>query len=423
MITKEKQIQGEKTPKSTSFEDELLKLDDDEVAYEGKGKRKYTKSTPRGGGANKGSKSITPGKTDKKVNKGHEVSPTIAPGPSQLKHTDSNNNEILEVLLQMRQEQNETNKKIETMNKRIDNIYNYEDDDHYDCDNDYDNEYEEEGTDEVPKNDVNEKSNAPQEKDEPPAKKQKQDDSRFTTMNKRFRSGEKCSSNINEDLAGNITDIFRNGISEERYRDLVKDEKVNRPENCEGLVTVQTDQLIWEVLWPITKTNDNKIKHCQTTVVKSATILSKVVDKMDQIIEKTQNPELNDIIEDCMDSLALLGHANREMCLARRELMKPDVKDEYNHLFNKSQPFNKWLFGGDVSKTVKDIGECSKISNRIHSNRGAFGGFRRFGRGYYYRGRGRGRGLRGRGRGGASRSDRNASESKNSRWAYNKYRN
>ena len=109
MISKEKQIQGDKTPKSTSFEDELLKLDDDEVAYEGKGKRKYTKSTPRGGGANKGSKGenkvITPGKTDKKVKKGHEVSPAIAHGQSQPKHTDSNNNEILEVLLQMRQEQ------------------------------------------------------------------------------------------------------------------------------------------------------------------------------------------------------------------------------------------------------------------------------------------------------------------------------
>jgi hypothetical protein len=59
-------------------------------------------------------------------------------------------------------------------------------------------------------------------------------------MSKKFRLGENCDSPINEQLATNVTDIFRNGISQECYRDLFKDEKLTRPQNCEGLVTVQT---------------------------------------------------------------------------------------------------------------------------------------------------------------------------------------
>ncbi|VDI37011.1 Hypothetical predicted protein [Mytilus galloprovincialis] len=126
----------------------------------------------------------------------------------------------------------------------------------------------------------------------------------------------------------------------------------------------QTDHLVWDLLWPRTRTNDNKMRQCQTSVVRGATYLSKVVNRLDKILgkEDTQNkpPELEGILDDCMDS-----HAKKEICLARREVMKPDVKGEYSHLFNKTQPFNKWLFGGDVSKTVKDIGECNSDRKSI----------------------------------------------------------
>lgn len=44
-------------------------------------------------------------------------------------------------------------------------------------------------------------------------------------MNIRFRSGERCSENLHEHQADNITDILRNVISEEKNRELMKDEE------------------------------------------------------------------------------------------------------------------------------------------------------------------------------------------------------
>lgn len=54
--------------------------------------------------------------------------------------------------------------------------------------------------------------------------------SRFSNMSKRFKSREICEVKINETLASNITDLFRNGMNKEQYSDHIKDENNARPE-------------------------------------------------------------------------------------------------------------------------------------------------------------------------------------------------
>jgi hypothetical protein len=62
-------------------------------------------------------------------------------------------------------------------------------------------------------------------------------------MSKRFKSREVCDVKIDETLAtNNITDLFRNGMNEDQYSDLIKDENNARPENCKGLKVVTTNQ-------------------------------------------------------------------------------------------------------------------------------------------------------------------------------------
>ena len=186
---------------------------------------------------------------------------------------------------------------------------------------------------------------------------------------------------------------------------------MTRPQNCEGLVTVQT---VWDILYAETKTNDNNMKNIQTEIIKSATVLSKVVDKLDKVLENDAKDELNKLFDDSMDSLALMGHANRLLCLMRRDLMKNDIKEDYGHLLNPTVSYDKFLFGGEVPKTIDDIGKCSRISSKIRG-RGSFRGRRSWLR---FRGRGRGRGS-------SQQADNNkaAAETKNSRLTHNKYRN
>ena len=332
--------------------------------------------------------------------------------------------EILNILQIIRSEQKKTNSRVVDTNKRINALYSEYDEEEYDENQNYDIDYYDDTGDEAPNHDNT--STTDSVSVEPPRKKQKSvatdDTTRFANMSKKCRLGENCDSPINEQLATNVTDIFGNGISQERYRDLFKDEKLTRPQNCEGLVTVQTDQMVWDILYAETKTNDNKMKNIQTAIIKSATVLSKVIDKLDKVLENDAKDELNKLFDDSMDSLALMGHANRLLCLMRRDLMKNDIKEDYGHLLNPTVSYDKFLFGGEVPKTVDDIGKCSRISSKIRG-RGSFRGRRPWLR---FRGRSRGRGHgRGLGRGYSPQADnyKAAAETKNSRFTHNKYRN
>jgi hypothetical protein len=59
-----------------------------------------------------------------------------------------------------------------------------------------------------------------------------------------------------------------------------------------------------------------------------------------------------------LNALALLGHSNRQMNMTRRDLIKPDLSYDYLHLCAHSLPYTDMLFGGDVSKSIRDIESC-----------------------------------------------------------------
>ncbi|CAC5390206.1 unnamed protein product [Mytilus coruscus] len=151
MLNKEK---VDKTSKS-SFEDDLLLLDEDELAYEEKGKgpakRKCSKTSIGKSSTGSGSKvnnKDAKGKTV--VNKGYGLSASTS---------DSNNNVIINMLTDMRNEQSSTNKRLEDMNKRIDVLYNDDCyDEEYDCEGEVDEDVDEvhEAADDVHDTDTNE---------------------------------------------------------------------------------------------------------------------------------------------------------------------------------------------------------------------------------------------------------------------------
>jgi hypothetical protein len=95
----------------------------------------------------------------------------------------------------------------------------------------------------------------------------------------------------------------------------------------------------------------------------------------------TDQDEISEVLDNCNDTIALLGHANKQINLSRRYFMKPDLDANYVHLCAQSVPYTSYLFGDDVSKAAKDIEDTRKIGSRL-------GGYR--GRPFYRGGRGRG---------------------------------
>jgi hypothetical protein len=188
-------------------------------------------------------------------------------------------------------------------------------------------------------------------------------DNKFKLAGDKLKIKEVCDTSVNSELASCVNDWFRQGIEDDRYTELTKDSVNARPDNCEGLVTVKTNQLVWGFWQPNTRTVDKKLQNVETSVVKTATILVKVCDK----IGKLDDPCVFDMIDRSMEALALLGQSNYQINMLRRELMKTNMKGEYSHLCSHNVKYTSYLFGDDVPKTVKEIGDCSRISNKLSS--------------------------------------------------------
>jgi len=136
---------------------------------------------------------------------------------------------------------------------------------------------------------------------------------------------EVCDNDIDPVLAANMNELFRKGMEEEQYVNMVKDDVNPRPSNCEGLVTVKLNQLVWDKVSPVARSRDKKLQYIETYIVKSESILAKGVDTAAKVENTSQQSrcELGSFFDGCNDALALLGHANRQVNMARRDFVKP----------------------------------------------------------------------------------------------------
>ena len=189
---------------------------------------------------------------------------------------------------------------------------------------------------------------------------------------------------VDTELASLANSVFCDGMSEEKYKEF-KD-NVHRPENCEALTNVRLNQLIWDIVKPQTSSMDSKMQVTQTCLAKAGILVTQMLNDLPSTVS-------GDTLDLGTKALAFLGHGFHNLCLRRRELVKPELKAEYLHLCSSTVPHSTLLFEDDVEKRVKDISDVNKVGVRI-ATRGP--------RGKPYSGRGSRGGQRGRGRGGWS---------------------
>ena len=65
-----------------------------------------------------------------------------------------------------------------------------------------------------------------------------------------------------------------------------------------------------------------------------------------------------------------MGHSINEVNIKRRELIKPDLNDQFKQLCGSHTPVTRLLFGDDLPKSVKEISETNKLkwASRFRQN-------------------------------------------------------
>jgi hypothetical protein len=209
----------------TSCEEDVLSLVDEEIESLSKRKGKKSSSNAK----------TTP-----------STSRTSSSSKTQGKSTgNADNSELLNILKSIQVNQKKQDDTLNSLTGKVNELYD-DDDEHDEYDENNDNEDQYEPPAKKSKSDENNNTTQGVSKDS----EQSGEVSRFATMSKRFKQKEITGDKIDETLASNITDLFRNGMDEAQYSEIIKDEVNHRPDNCDGSLVVKTNQLIWELISP-----------------------------------------------------------------------------------------------------------------------------------------------------------------------------
>ena len=67
----------------------------------------------------------------------------------------------------------------------------------------------------------------------------------------------------------------------------------------------------------------------------------------------------------CAISLSFIGNASFQVSLKHRELLKTDLSRNFRSHCSLSTPLSRFLFGDELSKSVKDISRANKIMAKV----------------------------------------------------------
>ncbi|XP_068745049.1 uncharacterized protein [Montipora capricornis] len=171
---------------------------------------------------------------------------------------------------------------------------------------------------------------------------------------------------VNAELANVVNAMVKEGLPEEKLQEKLN--KYHRPENCESLTKVRVNQSIWDHLTPAVRSQDVRLQKVQTSIFKGMCALTTMINKCLDHIPSLQNG--NDLLQLATDALALFANANSELNQRRRELIKPDLHDEYKHLCSSSLAITDQLFGDDLPKQVKELTEVNRVGKKLSTHTG-----------------------------------------------------
>ena len=255
--------------------------------------------------------------------------------------------------------QNQLGLKVDNINERVEDL----EIPHHETSNS-DIEYSSQPNHELSASDQEENDETQTAMDPEEAEEQKVEglDELLNTLHKKYTTTEIVGEPVEGRLAEIINKCYKSKGDKIILKNLLSDEAIPRPSNCEGLKCVTTNRMVWDHLSEKTKINDKKLQSCQKSVVKAGSLLATCADKL----IKNKTVDRDSLIEDLNGVIQLVGDANYNINMIRRGLIRPELKFEYKKLCLETVPFTSELFGDEVEKTAKEVEEMSKIGQKMH---------------------------------------------------------
>ena len=154
------------------------------------------------------------------------------------------------------------------------------------------------------------------------------------------------------------------GLSPETVKERV--DKYPPPEKCKFLDTTTINEEVWDLLPRRSRTVDLAFQKIQELLVQGLSSLSILGDQLVKDLQTGKLANARQVLDQVMDSIALVANANYKLNMKRRELIKPDLNPPHNTRLCKEgiKPSTK-LFGDELSKHLKDMTKAKKAGRQM----------------------------------------------------------
>ena len=168
---------------------------------------------------------------------------------------------------------------------------------------------------------------------------------------------------IGEKIASLVNKILTGELSSETLK--TKAEQYPAPDNCKHLTTVLVNEEIWDLMARKTKTVDLAFQKVQEPLVQGLSALTILADQLLKDIQNNTTTDTAVVLQKLMDGIALVGSANWNITMKRRELIKPDLSPPYTRLCKENIKPSTKLFGDDLSKHVREMADARKAGQQM----------------------------------------------------------
>ena len=150
---------------------------------------------------------------------------------------------------------------------------------------------------------------------------------------------------------------------ESKLKDLY--EKYKTPANCKYLCVPKVNLELWHNLSKEPKSKDLGLQELQKGIVKASQPVTQLFDSALKARKDNSLMDPNVLLPFLTDAVTFLGHASFLTPLKRRDFLKPEIAKPYPSVCNRSNAITTCLFGGELPKHIKEIGEVNKMSRKV----------------------------------------------------------
>ena len=177
---------------------------------------------------------------------------------------------------------------------------------------------------------------------------------------------EACSADVDAKLAKIVNKMVRTKLSDEKLKEKLL--TCTRPTNCENVTGTKVNPEVWSKIKSNTRSRDLKFQRLQNVVQKAMIPLIKLTDQCMKPEVSSLQLSGENVARTLLDVIALLGHANCELIQRRRDMIKPDLNNQYQQICAEHVGFTDLLFGNDLPKQIQDISATNRMGQKLQSS-------------------------------------------------------